>query len=153
MYERATTWLPTAQQMGLGQISFADLRRAARRSRGVGQVSAPPGGIAVGSPCYDPSHDAGEIHCASFANVILSAFNPFSTPMTTTCSSAETACLNGGAAPVGTTVTPAQAAILNASATPATDPCSSVIGMSCMTAALIAGAVVLGLAFMKGGRR
>jgi hypothetical protein len=138
--------------MGLGQITFDHLRRAALRSRGMGQVSAPPSGIAVGSPCYDPAHDGGEIHCASWANVIQSAFNPFSTPMTTTCSDAETACLNGGAAPVGSTVTAAQAAILNASAT-STDPCAGFIGMSCMSMALIAGAIVLGLAFLKGGRR
>lgn len=61
MYARATTWLPTAQQMGLGQISFADLRRAARRSRrGMGQANS--GAYTMGgsippadSPCYNPS--------------------------------------------------------------------------------------------------
>ena len=123
-----------------------------RRGMGQATVSAPPGGIAPGSPCYDPAHDAGELHCASASNVLLSALNPWSTNMTTTCSDAELACFNGGPAPVGSTVTPAQAAILNAPAA-AADVCTSTIGMSCMSAGLIAAAVVLGLMFLKGGRR
>lgn len=122
MYAQATTWLPSAQQMGLGQVTFDDLRRAARRSRrGMGQASAPPGGIAPGSACYDASHDGGEIHCASAANVLLSAL-PFNSPtggMTTTCSAAELACLQS-----------APADVLNAAAqTP--DVCTQAVGISC----------------------
>lgn len=124
------------------------------RRRGMGQasVSAPPGGIAPGSPCYDPSHDGGEIHCASYANVFLSALNPWSQNMTTTCSDAEMACFNGGAAPVGSVVSPDQAAILNATPTPP-DLCASTIGMSCMSAGLIAAAAIFGLLLLTGGRR
>jgi len=151
-YVRQNTWLPDARMMGLGAIDISTLARAARRSRGMGQVTAPPGGIAPGSPCYDPSHDAGEIHCASAANVMLSAFNPWATNMTTTCSVPELDCFNGGPAPVGSVVSADQAAILNAPATAATDPCTPVIGMSCMTAGVIAAAIVVGLVLLKGIR-
>jgi hypothetical protein len=55
-------------------------------------VAPPSGGIAPGTACYDASHDGGQIHCASWENVLLSAI-PGSTPMTTACSAAELACL------------------------------------------------------------
>src|ERR1700675_3245858 len=102
MYQQSQTWLPSAQQMGLGEISFADLARAARRSRGVGQVSAPPNGIAPGTPCYDSSHDAGEVHCMSATNVLLASI-PGNAPAggaTTNCSTAELACFQTATADV-----------------------------------------------------
>jgi hypothetical protein len=142
MYQQSQTWLPSAQQMGLGEISFADLARAARRSRrGVGQfaLSAPGGGIAPGSSCYDTSHDNGMIHCASLWNVIGSAFNPLSQSgnpdyplLTTNCSASEASCM---AAATGTTV---PSTILSSAGTvpapaAAPDACTTLIGISCNT--------------------
>jgi hypothetical protein len=141
--------------MGLGQFSFDDLRRAARRSRGMGQLalSAPGGGISPGSSCYDASHDAGMIHCSSLWNVIGSAFNPLSQSgnpdyplLTTNCSAAEAACLT---AATGTTI---PASVLGTTgSTPAplpTDACTQMIGVSCSNLvwvglAVLAGVVVL----------
>lgn len=92
MYARAQTWLPT-QPRGLGAINMRDLARAAARSRGLGQscLSSISGGIAPGSQCYDSSHDPGEIHCATFSDIL----NPANwlKSMTTTCSQAEQDCL------------------------------------------------------------
>lgn len=69
------------------------LERGPSHYRGLGTVSPPATGIAPGSPCYDAAHDGGEVHCASLANVMLSAI-PFNGPsMTTSCSDAEMACL------------------------------------------------------------
>ena len=143
MYQQQATWLPSAQQMGLGQISFADLARAARRSRGVGQVTAPPGGIAPGSPCYDSSHDAGEIHCASASNVLLSAL-PFNSPtggMTTNCSAAELACLQ--TAPDSVLNAPAQTV----------DVCSQTFGISCPILVLGALALLVAIPLLTGASR
>jgi hypothetical protein len=143
MYAQANTFIPSAQQMGLGQFSFDDLRRAARRSRGMGQVSAPPGGIAPGSSCYDPSHDGGEIHCASAANVLLSAL-PFNSPtggMTTTCSAAELACLQT-----------APADVLNAAAqTP--DVCTSAVGISCPVVMIGVVLLLIAVPLLTAGSR
>jgi hypothetical protein len=147
MYAQANTWLPSAQQMGLGQITFDDLRRSARRSRGVGQttIAPPAGGIAPGSPCYDPSHDNGEYHCASLTSVLLSAL-PFNSPtggMTTNCSAAEQACFAGGSTPSGGILTAAQQAVL--ASTTATDACTPVVGISCNNLLLIGLAVLAGV--------
>ena len=123
MYVRERTWL----------------ERGPSHYRGFGQVSAPPGGIAPGSQCYDVSHDAGEVHCASISNVLLSAI-PFNAPaggMTTNCSTAETACFQT-----------APPAVLNALPTP-TDVCSTYLGMTCGSLALLAGVLVVGLVLLK----
>jgi hypothetical protein len=87
---------------------------------GLGTVAPPAGGLAPGSPCYDPTHDGGIIHCASISNVLLSALNPFSQQMTTTCSDAENACLQT-----------ASANTLNQN--PTSDLCGNTIGINCST--------------------
>ena len=151
MYARQQTWLPTARTMGLGAISFDDLRRAARRSRGMGQasVAAPSTGIVPGSPCYDPSHDNGINHCAGVASVLVSAFNPLGPQMTTTCSAAEAACLAGGATPIiPGTLTPAQQSVIT-SATPTTDVCSQTLGISCSTLMWAGVAALAAFAILK----
>lgn len=96
MYARQQTWLPTARTMGLGAISFDDLRRAARRSRGMGQTalcsSQVPTPIAPGAACYDSSHDAGMSHCGP-------PLTSWLTPgVTANCSSPEEACICNGPA-------------------------------------------------------
>jgi hypothetical protein len=88
-------------------------------------VQAPTGGIAPNCPCYDATHDAGLIHCASATSVIANALNPFSQQMTTNCSASETACLQ-------TTPTATLLSCAN------TDPCTGAIGISCSTLALYA---------------
>ena len=106
MYQQSQTWLPSAQQMGLGEISFADLARAARRSRrGVGQTtvcaSQVPTPIAPGSPCYDSSHDAGMSHCGP-------ALTSWLTPgVTANCSAAEESCICNGPATAVSVIAPA----------------------------------------------
>ena len=84
MYERSQVWLEAGP----------------KHYRGFGGLGA----VYPGSTCYDPSHDNGQIHCAAASDVILSAFNPFTSGQTTTCSDQETSCVQsapaGGAAPV-----------------------------------------------------
>lgn len=109
------------------------------------------GQVYPGSSCYDNSHDAGMVHCASTSSVIASAFNPSvllgSTPdFTTDCSSQEQSCI---------AQTPS-AAGANAPGVAATDPCSQAIGMPCTTVFLGGIAVILLLAVISatmGGRR
>ena len=142
MYARATTWLPSAQQMGLGQISFADLARAARRSRGVGQVQAPPNGIAPGTQCYDSSHDAGEVHCMSATNVLLASI-PGNAPTggaTTNCSAAEMACFQ--------TATPD---ILNNSS--GLDICQQYVGVPCTMVMIGAVLLLIAVPLLTAGSR
>lgn len=100
----------------------------------LGDVQAPPAGLAPGSQCYDSSHDGGEIHCASVSNVLLSALNPFAASMTTTCSDAETACLQT-----------APPAVLNAAA----DICTPVLGMSCSSLAIFGVIGIIGFMLLK----
>ena len=97
-------------------------------------VSAPAAGLAPGSSCYDATHDGGEIHCASIANVLLSAINPFAASMTTTCSDAEMACLQT-----------APASVLSA----ATDICTPVLGISCSSLAIFGVIGIVGLMLLK----
>ena len=112
------------------RYSFSDLQKLAHTTpRGVGLGA----GILPGSSCYDSSYDPGDIHCASFSDVLWSAVNPLSTEQTTTCSASETSCL--------TTTNPSSL-----------DPCTPIIGVSCSMLALI-GLGVFGLVlFMRGGR-
>ena len=102
-------------------------------------VSAPAGGIAPGSACYDASHDGGIIHCAGASDVLLSALNPFSQHMTTACSPAEEACFQ--------TASPD---VLNQN--PTLDFCGKNIGINCSTLfgiGLVAVAAVLILRAIK----
>lgn len=136
-----------------------------RRRRGMGQASAPYGGIAPGSPCYDASHDGGIIHCAGITNVLLDSL-PFGPSATTTCSAAEMQCFQNAAnALAANPDDPNAAAVLNGGAAggagganPASTPdaCTAAIGFSCSTVA-IAVAAVLGLLMlaplMTAGRR
>lgn len=152
MYARSQTWLPT-QPRGLGAISMSDLAMAARRSRGMGQtaVSAPATGIAPGSPCYDPSHDNGENHCASISQVLWPG-NWFGNGMTTTCSVAEQACLQGGASPTVGGLTANQQAV-TAAASSTGDICSQNIGLSCTTVVLIVVAALITVPLITAARR
>jgi hypothetical protein len=154
VYAQQKTWLPSSQSMGLGAISFEQLQRAARRSRGIGQaiVSPPSSGIAPGSPCYDPSHDNGENHCASFTSVVASAFG-MGPNQTTTCSQAEQACFEGGAIPLPNLpgiLTPAQQNV-NAVAQP--DICSQTFGISCTTLGIFAALALIAIPLLTAGRR
>ena len=94
---------------------------------GLGQTGIPPGNV-----CYDATHDPGEIHCANVSDVVFSAIPLIGGgAATTTCSQAEEACLaaNPGA------VTP--------------DICSGTLGVSCMTLAMAALVIGLGLAIFS----
>lgn len=136
-----------------------------RRGRGMGQASAPWGGITPGSPCYDATHDGGIIHCAGVTNVLLDSL-PFGPSATTTCSAAEMQCFQAAAdALASNPADPGAAAILNGGAAggagganPASTPdvCSAAIGFSCSTVA-IGVACVLGLLMLAplltAGRR
>lgn len=106
----------------------------------LGQTVQPPaGGVAPGSPCYDSTHDGGEIHCASVANVLLSAINPFAQSMTTTCSDAEEACLQ----------TAAPATLNNPTGTPTiADACTAALGVSCTSLAMFGVLGIVGLLFL-----
>lgn len=135
MYVSQRNWLERGPRnyRGVGQW----IERGPTRYRGMGQVYP-------GSSCYDNSHDAGEIHCASASSVMLSAFNPFSQGETTTCSAQEQSCIQA---------TPSAAGAMAPGVT--TDACTPTLGFSCATAALLALAGLMGIAFFStmAGRR
>lgn len=180
MYAQQRTWLPSAQRMGLGAISFDDLHRAARRSRGMGQAnpgvysmggSIPP----AGSPCYDPN--AGFPHffgVASASENACLAQNPSAAavvltpalstalapglpvgydPATGTIDASNT---SGATASQSNSIAAAiQSQLVTATApggayAPSTDPCFNTIGVSCLSLGLMAGAIFLGFALIKG---
>ncbi len=149
MYMRSNTWIESGPCPPPFMPAIAAAAGRMRARRGMGQVTtAGGGGISPASACYDPTHDAGENHCASLSNVITSALNPFTNGLTTTCSDAEQLCLSGGATPVGSTVSPFQAANILSGST-ATDPCSTSIGMSCMSIGVIAAILIGGIVLLK----
>lgn len=133
------------------------------RRRGMGQASAPYGGIAPGSPCYDASHDGGIIHCAGFSNVLLDAIPFIGKPATTTCSDAEMQCFQNAATALASNPTdPNALAILNGGASGGaggsepSDACTAAVGFSCSTLAIGAAAVLALLMLaplMTAGRR
>lgn len=101
-------------------------------------IAPPSAGIPPGSPCYDASHDGGQVHCVSAANVIAGAMNPFGPQQTTTCSAAEIACLQ--------------------TAGPQTPPdmCATSLGMSCSTLLMGVGVMLLAITLLPalmGARR
>jgi hypothetical protein len=168
--------------MGLGAISFADLAKAARRSRGMGQVNT--GAYTMGgavpptsNPCYNPADSFAHFFGAAGAdeNACLAQnqagaaiiLNPaLSTalapglpagydPSTGTIDSSNT---TGATVSQSAAIAAALQAELAAAVAPggvsvsANDPCTSMIGISCLSLALIAGLIVVGLAFIKGAR-
>jgi hypothetical protein len=143
------------ERVGMGAITVSDLRRAALRHRGgVGQVivAAPANGLAPNSPCYDPSHDNGENHCASFTSVIASAFG-MGPAQTTTCSQAEESCLQGGAVvnpSITGTLSPAQQSVIGSAAP---DICSQTFGISCVTVVLVVLGAMIVIPLLTAGRR
>lgn len=165
-----------------GTISFDDLRRAARRSRGMGQVNT--GAYTMGgtipptsNPCYNPSDvfahffgvaAADENQClaqnqagaAIILNPALSTALAPGLPIGYDASTGTVDASNTTGATDSQTAALAAAlqAQLNAATAPggvsanSTDPCAAVIGISCISLALIAALIVVGFAFLKGGR-
>ena len=113
--------MPLVRTMNLGDTS---------------NVQPPAGGVAPGSPCYDPTHDGGEIHCASVSSVMLSALNPFAQSETTTCSDQELACFQ--TAPPSVLNNPTGSPTLS-------DACSAVVGVSCTSLAVFGVIGIVGL--------
>ena len=164
--------------MGLGQITFADLARAARRSRGLGQTAYTMGGSIppLSSPCYNPTDTfahffgaAGADENACLANNEAGAaivLNPaLSTalspglpvgydPTTGTITGNTTGVTESQAAAIGAAIQD-QLAIATqpgGAYVPASDPCTSALGFSCTTLALIGVAVFVGFMILKGVR-
>lgn len=126
MYARQPTWIER------GPRRFNEYGLS-----GLGQVYP-------GSSCYDNSHDAGMIHCASASSVIAGAFNPFGTDQTTTCSAQEQACVTSNPSAAGAGATGVT-----------TDACTPVLGFSCGTATFMAIGGLVALVFLTtmAGRR
>jgi hypothetical protein len=150
MYEQTKTWLPSAQQMGLGQITFDHLRRAARRSRGMGQAASGCGT----DPCTwtDAWFLPGSTCCTYLACAAANGTLGSESNLWTYCPQAPSI-PQQVAATVGSTAGTLVNSTVNAALPPSTpDACTQNLGMSCMSLGLIAAAVVLGLVFLKGGR-
>lgn len=148
-------------------LPYFGMGRGNGLSHGLGDL----GDLAPGQPCYDGSHDPGVIHCVSFADVVLSALNPFSNKMTTTCSNAENSCLTpargaDGNCPPGSLPTPGGGCYSPSCLTGQTvqadgtctesDWCAGAIGISCRTLAIGGVAVFVALSILPallGGRR